>query len=506
MRRLAASVLVLVPALWLGCSDDASECTPGQVVSCPCPGGSTGVQTCLADGSGYGACEGCGGTGAAAGSGGSGGVSAGGGGAASGGQGGLGGAPGGGGSAPGGGGAMAGGGGAAPGGGGAAPGGGGVGGGVACPQGTGECDGDPATVCETDTTMNVGHCGWCWNVCPFGQNSYPVCDQGSCTIGCNTAFDNCDTLDSNGCEADLDHDPLNCESCGRDCDGGACDGALCQPVVLAYGQAVQSMAVDGTDVFWTGGTAVQKVPIAGGTPTELWSGDSTQPLVIDSTHVYWGAGTTNDSSLHRSLKDGTGHQILVSGESFLRSIAVDATHVFWTNNNGELRKITKTGSGLQTVVSGATATEFMVVDATHVFWIAEGAPPPLWKVAKDGTGQQQLVASVGYWTAGLALDASNVFWTVSGGPPATAGVWTIGKDGIGLAHLDMPMYPGVGALAVDGGYVYWLEGDWTRRIPTGGGVSDIVAPGFGGSEVIALDPTHVFYPYMGVHLAKAVRD
>ena len=71
MTRLANLTLLL--SLGVGCSgapEDASGsagsevCVPNHQIDCACPGGSQGTQTCLSDGSGYGAC-GCGPSGAA---------------------------------------------------------------------------------------------------------------------------------------------------------------------------------------------------------------------------------------------------------------------------------------------------------------------------------------------------------------------------------------------------------------------------------------------------------
>jgi hypothetical protein len=59
-------VLLLLSAA-AGCSadgetrsdTDGAGCTPGQQVSCACPGGGDGVQVCEADGSAFGVCMGC---------------------------------------------------------------------------------------------------------------------------------------------------------------------------------------------------------------------------------------------------------------------------------------------------------------------------------------------------------------------------------------------------------------------------------------------------------------
>lgn len=69
MRPFAGSIaLALLVAAVASCAadedrsdTDAADCAPGQQVSCACPGGGVdGVQVCAPDGSGFGACMGCG--------------------------------------------------------------------------------------------------------------------------------------------------------------------------------------------------------------------------------------------------------------------------------------------------------------------------------------------------------------------------------------------------------------------------------------------------------------
>jgi hypothetical protein len=61
-----------VAVLFFACSQGGGStraCTPGQQESCACTGTSTGVQVCASDGSGYGACTGCPGSGSSSGGG-----------------------------------------------------------------------------------------------------------------------------------------------------------------------------------------------------------------------------------------------------------------------------------------------------------------------------------------------------------------------------------------------------------------------------------------------------
>jgi hypothetical protein len=72
------------------------------------------------------------------------------------------------------------------------------------------------------------NCGACGNVCNL-PNSYPVCIAGACSIGsCNSGFGNCDGIQSNGCETNLQNNPNDCGACGFVCQQGqTCSGGAC---------------------------------------------------------------------------------------------------------------------------------------------------------------------------------------------------------------------------------------------------------------------------------------
>ena len=102
-----------------------------------------------------------------------------------------------------------------------------------CNAGRGDCDGKAANGCETDlgTTSNCGACG---TACAGGANAIALCQSGSCALGCNAGYGNCDGLAGNGCELPLTSDAANCGTCGLSCDehegcvSGACTAAVCQ--------------------------------------------------------------------------------------------------------------------------------------------------------------------------------------------------------------------------------------------------------------------------------------
>ncbi len=89
--------------------------------------------------------------------------------------------------------------------------------GIACPAGRGDCDMMVANGCETDTRMEVNHCGACGRVCPPAPNAAAACSSGACSFTCNMGFGNCDGSSLNGCEADLNSNISSCGMCFRSC-------------------------------------------------------------------------------------------------------------------------------------------------------------------------------------------------------------------------------------------------------------------------------------------------
>jgi enediyne biosynthesis protein E4 len=63
MVRMLCGAAALLAALAVGaasCGSSTVLCAPGRAVSCACPGGGHGIQTCVADGSGFDTCDFCG--------------------------------------------------------------------------------------------------------------------------------------------------------------------------------------------------------------------------------------------------------------------------------------------------------------------------------------------------------------------------------------------------------------------------------------------------------------
>jgi hypothetical protein len=103
-----------------------------------------------------------------------------------------------------------------------------------CPGGKGDCDHVAANGCEVDLTSDVNNCGACGAVCPTVANGVRNCSGSVCGVAsCTANFGNCDGNGANGCESNTLTDPNNCGGCGRVCpattpvcQAGTCTGCL----------------------------------------------------------------------------------------------------------------------------------------------------------------------------------------------------------------------------------------------------------------------------------------
>jgi hypothetical protein len=97
---------------------------------------------------------------------------------------------------------------------------------IDCPDGTGDCDGDPGNGCETQLNT-AENCGFCGDACDLA-NAAATCTAGACVIqSCDAGFDDCDGMDANGCEADLQNSAMTCGACNNACPDGVNGTTVC---------------------------------------------------------------------------------------------------------------------------------------------------------------------------------------------------------------------------------------------------------------------------------------
>jgi hypothetical protein len=85
-----------------------------------------------------------------------------------------------------------------------------------CYGGWGDCDGIESNGCEMDLNTNTNNCGSCGNICQIPSWGSASCSSGMCEFSCGSMWGDCDDIKSNGCETYLTT-TLNCGGCGNVC-------------------------------------------------------------------------------------------------------------------------------------------------------------------------------------------------------------------------------------------------------------------------------------------------
>jgi hypothetical protein len=94
-----------------------------------------------------------------------------------------------------------------------------------------DCDGD--TDEGFDLATDELNCGACGNICDLFHAS-SECQESACRVlACDPPWENCDGQHVNGCERDLQTDPLHCNGCGNECffpnAPALCVAGVCTP-------------------------------------------------------------------------------------------------------------------------------------------------------------------------------------------------------------------------------------------------------------------------------------
>ncbi len=100
--------------------------------------------------------------------------------------------------------------------------------GTVCMTGFGDCDGDAANGCETNLATSPNSCGMCGRACSAPANATPRCAEGVCGFVCNPGFGDCDGDPANGCETNTGASAAHCGACGAACESGlVCSAGRC---------------------------------------------------------------------------------------------------------------------------------------------------------------------------------------------------------------------------------------------------------------------------------------
>jgi sugar lactone lactonase YvrE len=344
-----------------------------------------------------------------------------------------------------------------------------------------------------------------------GTDVGPASDDGMPT-------DEGNPTDTGACSPDVAADPLNCGACGHSCLGGDCMSGECQPVVLAATNGSVGIAIDSTFVYWADSDAgairkVSKALTRIGMPSTVASGaaaQSVQSVASDGSYVYWtNKGPTGQ--VRRALPTGAAMATIATNQNQPDWIASNGTTVAWTNQGSNQVMSAPAGASSATPtqlnVTGENGTlpAGIAIDSANVYYATKTAGGGLAEAVPLTGGPVSELGTATY--VGIAADATNVYWTGGFSNPIVsqntkAGTTATVKIIATGAALTCPL-----GIASDGANVYFLDQGTTSsgtivanagalyRIPIGNGgtLPPPLVRGLTDPQGIAVDDSAVYW-------------
>ncbi len=324
-----------------------------------------------------------------------------------------------------------------------------------------------------------------------------------------------DTGTDGGVEAGGDGGDGGCVSCGTECvftdsDMRHC-GACNTPCVIdapstatcALGRCVATLAsvpgtvsrplVAGAYVYFTNTntSTIVRVPVSGGSPTNVLTPDGGAGPVIasDGARLYWYAGYR----IWSASVDGTNVVALTPASVFSNPVGTraDGVRLYFGSSNYVQALAVDGGTPItlataESTISSLTAdtTSFYFTDyATNVSSVSRDGGTPL-KIAWSQSSPND-----------VAVSATDVYWTVNGTTvmkaPIGGGTWT-------------QFVAGVSRIAIDGPDMYGQSSSvGLLKLPLSGGSPTTIGPKTAAPE--AIDATSVYWSENGSGVGKIMR-
>lgn len=322
-------------------------------------------------------------------------------------------------------------------------------------------------------------------------------DNGNCEMPSSCATTgpfagDCESFDEVSCATcdgvcvDTTSDAKHCGGCNHSCLGGMCVASKCQPVTLASGQrftnpfAMPTLTVDRSRVYWVTDDSVLSFDIQGQSIKTLAPVQkSARTIAADATHLYWleenatPGDTTYLSRLHKMpLAGGTIITLLTGGPSPDESLSINNFSIahddlyFGDSHVGGVARLPCAGGNIEQLVLGNIRVLELTADANGVYWVesAPAAPEAVSSILRssDLSGNHVLnLSSAKSIASATAADDELIWWEMPFGS-MTGKIVTMPSSG-GLPRVLFEPAAG-GRMTADRDFVYYVDGSRLIRV------------------------------------------
>jgi hypothetical protein len=160
---------------------------------------------------------------------------------------------------------------------------------------------------------------------------------------------------------------------------------------------------------------VTPVPLASSSASGLTKEVVAGPygVAVDATHVYW--SDRSGGYVKRRALSSLGQDILadvVIAEVGPGELALDATNVYFVTTDGFVRSRDKAAkSPAMTIASGQASPESIVVDDTYVYWVNSVQGGAVSRAPKSGAGTVEILATSQKRPYSVTQDCNTIYWT-----------------------------------------------------------------------------------------------
>jgi hypothetical protein len=308
--------------------------------------------------------------------------------------------------------------------------------------------------CEVDLATDGLHCGKCNN----------SCDGSSCSAGKCQALVIAQGQSSPG-EIALDSGQVYWTNYGSGTVMRASKDGKTTLVVADNQASVWGVSVFGNKVYWanasTIGSAWQGATDGSSAPVELYSSKASNSrmrgVAADEDYLFI-AHYDYNQVVRVKLVDQTKASFPAQKPN---DVTLDADAAYWSNEEGSLVKLARTaatGTSPQVLLSGLSRPRGVAVDDSSVFVVASGnvngSDGTLYRIPKNGGVAVELATSL-HNPRELALDATHVYFTAYG----DGTVQRMSKDAVAGGSREViataQQFP-IG-IAVDDRYIFWIN-------------------------------------------------